>query len=71
MQPDPLPRPTPDPLVSGAPIHVIATSLLQLLDISPDALLVVDREGTMAIVNEQLAALFGWNRPSKQYTPRQ
>jgi PAS domain S-box-containing protein len=36
--------------------------LIQQLDISPDALIIVDREGTIVMANEQAAELFGYHR---------
>jgi PAS domain S-box-containing protein len=41
---------------------ITASGLLQFLDISPDALLVIDRTGTIMMVNEQTEALFGYAR---------
>lgn len=46
---------------SSAPLHVTSRELVQLLDISPDALVIVDHVGTMMRVNEQAAALFGYS----------
>jgi len=43
--------------------------LIHLLDISPDALLIVDREGTMVMANEQAAAQFGYRREELQQQP--
>jgi PAS domain S-box-containing protein len=54
------------PPVSSSPLRVTSTELLHLLDISPDALLIVDREGTIVMVNEQAAALFGYRREEVQ-----
>src|SRR6266487_4167334 len=53
---------TSKPPISPSPLRVTSTELLHLLDISPDALLIVDREGTMVMANEQAAALFGYRR---------
>ena len=36
------------------------------MDISPDALLIVDQEGTIVMANEQAAALFGYSREELQ-----
>ena len=47
---------------SSSPLRVTSTELIHLLDISPDALLIVDREGTIVMANEQAAALFGYRR---------
>src|SRR5947209_4013529 len=38
------------------------TSLLTLLDVSPDALVMVDSAGSIALVNSQVEALFGYPR---------
>ena len=51
---------------SSSALRVTSTELLHLLDISPDALLIVDREGAMVMVNEQAAALFGYRREELQ-----
>jgi len=44
------------------PLRVASTSLLQLLQLSPDALVIVDRAGHMVMLNEQAAALFGYQQ---------
>ncbi len=49
--------------------HTTPESLLQLLDIVPDALLVIDRAGTITMVNEQTEALFGYARSQLQGQP--
>jgi PAS domain S-box-containing protein len=54
------------PSPSSAPLHVTSRELIQLLDISPDALLVVDRAGSNVMVNEQAAALFGYSHEELQ-----
>jgi PAS domain S-box-containing protein len=46
---------------STAPVRVSLSELILQLDISPDALIVVDRAGTMVIVNALAAALFGYS----------
>ena len=46
--------------ISSSPLRVTSTELLHLLDISPDALLIVDHEGTIVMANAQAAALFGY-----------
>jgi PAS domain S-box-containing protein len=51
---------------SSSALRVTSTELIHLLDISPDALLIVDREGTMVMANEQAAALFGYRREEVQ-----
>ena len=50
------------PPPSSLPLRVTSTELLHLLDISPDALLIVDREGTIVMANAQAGALFGYRR---------
>src|SRR6266487_2008400 len=57
---------TSKPPISPSPLRVTSTELLHLLDISPDALLIVDREGTIVMANEQAAALFGYSREELQ-----
>jgi PAS domain S-box-containing protein len=57
------------PPVSSSALRVTSTELIHLLDISPDALLIVDRAGTMVMVNEQAAALFGYRREELQQQP--
>lgn len=47
-------------------MRVTAVGLQQILDISPDALVVVDQAGTLAMVNEQVAELFGFSREELQ-----
>ncbi|MGZ3625755.1 MAG: PAS domain S-box protein, partial [Ktedonobacteraceae bacterium] len=54
------------PPSSSSPLRVTSTELLHLLDISPDALLIVDREGTIVMANAQAAALFGYRREELQ-----
>jgi PAS domain S-box-containing protein len=44
------------------PLRVTSTSLLQLLQLSPDALVIVDRAGQMVMLNEHAAALFGYQQ---------
>ena len=45
-----------------APMHISSTSLQQFLDISPDALLIVNRAGVIVLVNGQSEANFGYAR---------
>ncbi len=45
---------------SSTPVRITATGLIPLLQISPDALLVIDQAGTIITVNEQTEALFGF-----------
>ncbi len=51
---------------SSSPLRVTSKELIHLLDISPDALLIVDREGIIVIANEQAATLFGYRREEVQ-----
>ena len=55
-------RGPPISLLPFAPPHVTTIGLSELLDLSPDALLVVDYAGAIAMANEQAAALFGYSR---------
>jgi PAS domain S-box-containing protein len=57
------------PSPSSAPLRVTSTDLIQQLDISPDALLVVDQAGTIVMANEQAAALFDYSREELQQQP--
>jgi len=47
---------------SSLPLHVTSTGLCEVLDISPDALLIVNQAGTIVMANEQVSALFGYRR---------
>ena len=47
---------------SAAPLCVTLRELILQMDISPDALVIVDHAGTIVMVNEQAAALFGYSR---------
>ena len=47
---------------SSAALRVTPTELTHLLDISPDALLIVNGEGIIVVANEQAAELFGYRR---------
>ena len=38
------------------------TSFRELFEVSPDAILEVDQEGTIRLVNEEAERLFGWPR---------
>jgi len=53
-------RVTALPAPSSAPRRVTSTGLAELLDLSPDALLIVNQAGTIMMVNEQVSALFGY-----------
>ena len=46
---------------SSLSLHITSRELIQLMGISPDALVIVDHEGTIVMVNEQAAALFGYS----------
>jgi PAS domain S-box-containing protein len=47
---------------SPAPMHISSTSLQQFLDISPDALVIVNQAGVIVLVNRQSEAVFGYTR---------
>jgi len=47
---------------SSSPLCVTLRELILQMDISPDALVIVDHAGTIVMVNEQAAALFGYSR---------
>jgi PAS domain S-box-containing protein len=49
------------PAPSSAPRRVTATGLAELLDLSPDALLIVNQAETIMMANEQVSALFGYS----------
>ena len=49
-------------VLHSASTKFTSSGLHQFLDISPDALLVIDQAGTIISVNEQTAALFGYTR---------
>ncbi|GAC1349468.1 MAG: hypothetical protein NVSMB27_22890 [Ktedonobacteraceae bacterium] len=66
MMSEPLSSHATDPSPSSEPTRATTMGLLQLLDMSPDALLVVDKAGTIAMANEQIAALFGYRREELQ-----
>jgi PAS domain S-box-containing protein len=66
VMPEPLSSHAIDPSTSSEPTRATTMGLLQLLDMSPDALLVVDQAGTIALANEQVAALFGYRREELQ-----
>ena len=46
---------------STSPLHVTSRELIQQMDISPDALVIVDQAGNIVMLNEQAAALFGYS----------
>lgn len=48
-------------LPTSSPRHVTASGLTELLDLSPDALIVVDQAGTITQSNEQATSLFGYH----------
>lgn len=47
--------------LSSTPAQITSAGLLQFLDISPDALVIVNEAGTIVIVNGQAEALFGYS----------
>jgi PAS domain S-box-containing protein len=49
---------------SSTHVHVTSRELIQLMGISPDALIIVGQAGNIVMVNEQAAALFGY-RPEE------
>jgi PAS domain S-box-containing protein len=51
---------------SPAPAHISSFNLQQFLDISPDALLIVNQVGIIVLVNEQAEAVFGYTRSELQ-----
>src|SRR5437764_7870612 len=54
------------PPPSSSPVRVMSTGLIELLDISPDALVIVNQAGTIVMANEQAATLFGYRREELQ-----
>src|SRR5947209_7896816 len=58
--PDPPHLTESTPLASTVPLRVTPLSVQQVLDISPDALVVVEQAGTIVMVNGQAEALFGY-----------
>ncbi len=52
-----------------APLHISSANLDQLLEISPDALIVVDEAGTIIMANEQAATCFGYGRAELAQMP--
>lgn len=51
---------------SPAAMDITATALTQVLDISPDALVVVDAAGKIVMVNAQAATIFGYSSEALQ-----
>ncbi len=49
-----------------APAHISSFNLQQFLDISPDALVIVNQAGIIVLVNEQTQAVFGYTRSELQ-----
>src|SRR6266571_6925834 len=47
---------------SSAPLSISSTNVLPFLDISPDALVIVNPAGTIVMVNRQTEAVFGYAR---------
>lgn len=58
----------PDLLAFSMPasMHVTSAALAQVLEISPDALVVVDQAGNIAMVNGQAVAMFGYSHEELQ-----
>ena len=60
---------------SSLPRRVSRASLTELLELSPDALVVINQAGTLVMANEQAAALFGYRyeeilgRPLEMFLP--
>src|SRR5438876_908719 len=50
------------PAASSAPLPISSTNVLPFLDISPDALLIINPAGTIVMVNRQTEAVFGYAR---------
>ena len=59
--PDSSPTDTTATSAASAPMRITSAGLSQLLNISPDALLVVDQAGSIVLANEQTTALFGYS----------
>ena len=55
--------------LTSAPIRITSTGLSQLLEISPDALIVIDQAGIVVMANEQAASCFGYSREELQKRP--
>ena len=51
---------------SSVPAHVSSTNVLPFLDISPDALVIVNQAGAIVMVNGQTEAVFGYPREELQ-----
>lgn len=51
---------------SSVPVHISSTNLLPFLDISPDALVIVNQAGAIVMVNGQTEAVFGYPREELQ-----
>jgi PAS domain-containing protein len=47
--------------LASSPLHITSGELIQLMRISPDALVIVDHAGTIVMVNDLAAALFGYS----------
>jgi PAS domain S-box-containing protein len=47
---------------ASAPLSISTADVLRLLDISPDALVIVNQAGSIALVNEQTEVIFGFPR---------
>ena len=51
---------------SSAPVYISSTNLLPFLDVSPDALVIVNQAGAIVMVNGQTEAVFGYPREELQ-----
>ncbi len=51
---------------SSVPAHISSTNVLPFLDISPDALVIVNQAGAIVMVNGQTEAVFGYPREELQ-----
>jgi PAS domain S-box-containing protein len=59
----------PHHLPSSPPMQVTTAGLIQSLQISPDALIVVDHAGSIVMVNEQAETLFGYRQQELLHQP--
>jgi PAS domain S-box-containing protein len=55
--------------LTSAPISITAAALNQLLDIAPDALIVVESTGAIVMANEQALTCFGYSQEELQHQP--
>ncbi|HLI05612.1 MAG TPA: PAS domain S-box protein [Ktedonobacteraceae bacterium] len=66
---DALQRSKTDASLSSQSMHITSAALTQLLEVSPDALVVVDSTGTIVVVNAQLEELFGYSHGELEGQP--